>query len=119
MEKVQDYNYLIKIKRKLITLYILNFCDGVFTKALTSTGSFIEINPFLRACLDSKIFYLIKFLLPMLILVVIYKRMAGATRKRLQAAEALITITVMIYAVINLVHIYHFISYFIFPNYRE
>lgn len=93
-------------KIKFITLYLLNVTDILFTIFLLSTGLFEEGNFLMDKMLTNKNFALLfKILIPAILLIYIYIRMASASDEQLKYANVLIKICIILYFIINITHI--------------
>jgi len=101
--------FLRNIKNKLGVLYILNVTDIIFTLLLLSTGFYMESNPFMVKAVESiPLSFLLKVVLPAIMLIFIYFRMRNATEQQLKKSNVLINGVVIMYALINISHIVWF-----------
>ncbi len=99
-------NYLIRIKHKLIGLYLLNVLDILFTLILLNTGMFIEINPIMTYIVSNTwLSILVKVLLPALLLLVLSSRIQNASINQLKVSHKLINIILAFYCSVNISHI--------------
>lgn len=106
-------NDLESIKLKFILIYILNITDVFFTMFLLGTGSFIEANVIMKPIINNEIIItILKFILPIILLVFIFKRMKMATKGQLKKANFFILFCVIFYGIVNLFHII-FVSTFL------
>jgi len=102
---IKNYTLLV-IKKKLLFLYILNVLDIIFTLALLSTGLYMEINALMAGEVQKPIeIFIIKAVLPAVLLIFIYIRMQKATDKQLKQSNIIINIAVCLYILINISHI--------------
>lgn len=98
---------------KLAFLYLLNIIDWLCTEALLLSGRFYEANPLMSGVITG--FYstlLIKAVLPLAVIIlcsVVY-RLSGAQEYRF--ADVMIYIGIVIYALLNLWHIFNFVLLF-------
>jgi hypothetical protein len=98
---------LVSIKQKLITLYILNVTDIIFTIYLVNTGSFQEANAVMAILLNNMplVSIIIKIAVPLFLLLGIYQRMKKATEKQLYTSNIIITGCLIFYVFINISHV--------------
>lgn len=97
---------LVMIKKKLIILYILNVIDIIFTLALLQTGFFSEANIFMVNAVQSPVIsFLIKIILPALLLYYLYKKICMTDSTQLKATNVGINISLSIYCLVNLSHL--------------
>ena len=98
---------------KLAFLYLLNIIDWLCTEALLLSGRFYEANPLMSTFItEFWQTFIIKVLLPLVITVlcsVIFK-LSGA--EELRFADVLIYIGIVIYALLNVWHIFNFVLLF-------
>jgi hypothetical protein len=104
---------LILIRKKLITMYILNVTDIIFTIFLVNTGMFIEVNTFMAPFVNNKqlLSFIIKVVIPFVILLWIYHRIEGATEKQLYHSNTIINGCLIYYGLINISHVVWSILY--------
>lgn len=102
--------YTLKnINYKLLILYVLNLTDILFTMILLSTGFFMEGNIFMKKAVESiPASFLLKFILPALLLFYISIRIKNASEKQLKHSNTLLSIITAVYALINISHILYF-----------
>ena len=98
---------------KLAFLYLLNIIDWLCTEALLLSGRFYEANPLMSGVITA--FwqtFIIKVLLPLALTVIcsIIFKLAGEEENRF--ANAMIYIGIVIYALLNLWHIFNFVLLF-------
>ena len=98
---------LILIKKKLITIYILNVTDIMFTIFLVNTGMFLEVNTVMAPLVNNRqlLSILIKVVIPFLLLLWVYQRMKGATEKQLYLSNTIINGCLIFYGLINISHV--------------
>ena len=96
---------LDNIKYKLIILYLLNVTDIFFTLILLSTGLFIEANILMAKAVESiSDSFLLKILLPAVLLFSISIRMKKASNHQLKNSNTIINIAIGFYSLINISH---------------
>jgi hypothetical protein len=103
-------------KGKLITLYLLNVSDIIFTILLVNTGMFIEANLIMAPLIynNQLLSLLIKIVAPFFLLLCLFYRMRkGATSKQLFQANIIITLSVLFYGIINVFHVIWCLMYFL------
>ena len=98
---------------KLAFLYLLNIIDWLCTEALLLSGRFYEANPLMSGIITG--FYptfIIKAALPLAVIILcsIIFKLSGAEEYRF--ADVLIYIGIVIYALLNLWHIFNFVLLF-------
>jgi hypothetical protein len=98
---------LVSIRQKLVTLYILNVTDIIFTIFLVNTGSFQEANAVMAKLVNNVplVSIIIKIAVPLVLLLGVYKRMQKATKKQLYASNIIITSCTVFYGLINVSHV--------------
>lgn len=98
---------------KLAFLYLLNLIDWLCTSALILSGRFREANPLMSGVITD--FYsalILKAVLPLVIIIlcsVLYKLMGEG---EVRFADGIIYIGIVLYALINLWHIFNFVLLF-------
>ena len=98
--------YLTTIKKKMITIVVLNLTDILFTHLLISTGSFVEANNFMKSIVQSPISsVLIKTFVPILLFCLIWGRLLLLSDKQLRIANWIINIGLVFYVCINILHL--------------
>lgn len=104
---------LCSIKRKLITIYILNVSDIIFTIFLVNTGLFLEANAIMAPLVYNRqlVSIIVKVLLPFVLLLGIYQRMKEATEKQLYQSNIIINVCLIFYGLINISHVVWIILY--------
>ena len=104
------------VRQKLFATYILNITDILFTIYLLHTGAFIELNSFMNKIINSSsMVFLIKILLPGVLIFLLCLRLAKANIKQLYKANIIIDACLIFYIVINLSHII-WSSYMLYVN---
>lgn len=94
------------INKKLLLLYVLNVTDLLFTLLLLSTGYFMEANRLMTSAVENKAAgFMLKVILPAIILLYVYYRIQHATEKQLKRANLMISGITVIYAFINASHL--------------
>jgi len=102
---LKDYS-LSNIRAKLSGVYILNVLDIVLTLVLQSTGYFTEGNPIMAVFVQSTALAIaVKTALPAVIFILLYNRMKEATDAQLKKSNALIIAVLVLYALINMLHL--------------
>lgn len=102
---IKNHN-LVNIRKKLIILYILNITDIIFTLALLQTGMFKEINIFMVNAVESPLIsILLKVVLPAILLIYLYKRIALSDNSQLRVANIGLLVSLTLYSLVNLSHI--------------
>lgn len=102
---IKDYSLFI-IKKKLIILYILNVLDITLTLILLSTGLYMEVNTFMAKEVNNPAkAFILKTVIPAVLLIYIYFRMQKATNKQLKQSNIFINIITGVYFLINISHI--------------
>jgi hypothetical protein len=100
-------NYSLEnIKNKFFILYTLNVTDIMFTIILLNTGFYTEANTLMSVVPQSLLTsFLLKIVLPALLLVFIYFRMQNATDHQLKQSNFFINANIILYTFINMFHI--------------
>lgn len=94
------------IRQKLVVLYILNVSDALLTYSLVRTGYFRELNFLLeRAVADAGELFMLKVLLPALLLAWLYVRIRRATESQLRPSNIAVNFVVLLYVFVNLLHL--------------
>ncbi|MBU3160438.1 hypothetical protein KPL37_11855 [Clostridium frigoris] len=108
---------LALIRKKLITIYILNVTDIIFTIFLLNTGMFMEVNSIMAPLVNNRKLFsiIIKLVIPFVLLLVVSKRMKDATEKQLHQANIMINGCLILYVLINISHIIWCVL-FVFTN---
>lgn len=104
-ELLKRYDLKI-VRQKLFATYILNITDILFTIYLLHTGAFIELNLFMNKILNSSgSIFLVKILLPGILILLLCLRLSKANIKQLYKANIIIDGCLIFYIAINLSHI--------------
>ena len=102
---IKNYS-IVNIKYKLSLLYLLNVSDIIFTLLLINSGYYIEANPIMATILNQPVkLFLVKILLPALLLCFIYIRMKKAEKHQMIISNTIINGALYIYGLLNLLHI--------------
>jgi hypothetical protein len=102
---LRGYN-LEKIKIKFIIIYFFNITDIIFTLILLKSGVFLEANTFMKHIVQNEAASLmIKFGIPFVLLLFLYKRLKNASERQLFLGNILINICMIGYFTINLFHV--------------
>ncbi|HEY8893103.1 MAG TPA: DUF5658 family protein [Clostridium sp.] len=106
---------LLLIRKKLITIYILNVTDVIFTIFLINTGMFLETNAFMAPFINNRqlLSIIIKIVIPLVLLFWVYQRMRKATEKQLYQSNILINVCLVFYGFVNVSHIIWTILYYV------
>jgi hypothetical protein len=117
---INNYS-LHNMKNKLLMIYILNITDIAFTLLLLSTGYFIEANLLLKNVVQNPTeSFVLKVVLPALLLIYLYIRIQKASDKELKKANHFISGITVLYLLINISHLLwcsiFIIVLHIFPN---
>ncbi|MBU3159872.1 hypothetical protein KPL37_08920 [Clostridium frigoris] len=104
---------LCSIKRKLISIYLLNVTDIIFTIILVNTGLFLEFNAIMASLVNNSqlLSIIVKVLLPFALLLGVYQRMKDATVKQLYQSNIIINGCLIFYGLINISHVVWCILY--------
>jgi len=104
---------LVLIKKKLISIYILNVTDVLFTIFLINTGMFLETNAFMSQFVNNRqlLSIIIKIAIPFVLLFWVYGRMRKATEKQLYQSNILTNGCLIFYVLVNISHIIWTILY--------
>lgn len=102
---LQTYN-LKTIRFKLISLYVLNVSDALLTYLLIRTNYFIEVNFLLkRAMINIDELFLIKILLPAILISWLYLRIQQATVRELRLGNIAVNLVLLLYIFVNTLHL--------------
>ena len=97
---------LLKFKYKLLSLYLLNVLDILFTLFLLKTGVFIEINPIMAKIVGNILLSIIvKVLFPAVLLLALYIRIQNGSLKQIIISHRIVNIILIFYTSINISHI--------------
>lgn len=99
--------YDLKTTRgKLLVLYALNVSDALLTYLLVRTGCFREANFLLRgAVFNFGELFLIKILLPAVLIAWLYFRIYRATESQLRIGNIAVNVVLLLYTFINILHL--------------
>ena len=99
--------YDLKTTRdKLLALYTLNVSDALLTYLLVRTGCFCEANFLLRgAVFNFGELFLIKILLPAVLIAWLYVRICRATERQLRIGNIAVNVVLLLYTFINILHL--------------
>ncbi len=101
-----------RMSLKLIILFLLNVLDILLTLILISSGKFFEINPIINKILDSRIkLYIVKIVIPLLLILYLFIRLRKAEKHQLIISNKIINGALIVYACINLSHIFWLLLY--------
>lgn len=91
------------MRTRIIALYVLNYIDGLLTLAGLKNGYIYEQNPIIREIyeLSTNSYIIAKVIIPMTILIAMYKYMKIETR----IIKILINIVIVTYITIFILHI--------------
>ncbi|WP_435791281.1 DUF5658 family protein [Clostridium sp.] len=108
--KTRDLGF---IRKKLITMYILNVTDIIFTIFLINTGMFLEVNPVMAPIVNNRhlLSIIVKIVIPFVLLIGVYQRMKDATEKQLFQSNIIINGCLIFYGFINISHVVWSILY--------
>lgn len=105
---IKNYDFE-NIRNKLLILYLLNVTDIIFTLLLLDSGYFIELNPFMvNAVQNPASSFILKLLLPAVLLVYLFLRIRKATDHQLKVSNVIINIATAAYVFINVSHLIWF-----------
>lgn len=96
----------------LLTVYLLNLSDYLFTLILISSGLFMEANPLLSMNIDGIGGFVLKCLVPLLLLMYLHIRFTMSPPKHEKTVRLLLNLILSYYAVINAFHVF-WLSYYI------
>lgn len=100
------------IKHKLLLLYLLNVTDILFTLLLLSTGLFMEANFLMVKAVESvSVSFILKIVLPAVLLLFIYIRMKKANETQLKQSNIILNIITGVYIIINISHLIWFLLF--------
>lgn len=100
-------------KFKLLTFYILNLLDILFTQFLifNMPDVFVEINPALAPIINSYQSLLLKVIVPIIIMIYWNFRYLKASEKERKRANLVLNIILIAFASINLLHVFNLTLY--------
>ncbi len=91
---------------KLLLLYTLNVTDYIFTLVLISSGLFIEANPILNTHIEGLWGFILKCMLPLLLVLYLHIRFLTGIPKHKKIVKLLINGIIIYYIIINVMHIF-------------
>lgn len=91
---------------KLIVLYALNVTDYLFTLVLISSGLFIEANPVLKMNIDGMWGFILKCIVPLVLLSYLHIRFSNGITKHEKIVKILLNTILIYYIAINVIHIF-------------
>ncbi len=94
-----------KFDKKLAWLYLLNVSDYIFTLILLSSGNFIEANPMLNAPINSVWGFVLKIIVPLMLVTYVHIRTVIAPPVHIRVISILLNIIIGYYAIINAFHL--------------
>lgn len=95
-----------KYDAKLIILYALNVIDYMFTLILISSGLFVEANPILQFHIDGIWGFVLKCIVPLILLSYLHIRFLTCKLKYEKAIKILLNVILIYYVAINIMHIF-------------
>lgn len=95
------------ITQKLVLLYLLNVLDMLMTNNLLDTRLFMEANPIMAPLINSNqnLGLFVKLTIPFILISVVTYRLKSASEKQMKIANILITISLIVYGMINILHV--------------
>lgn len=90
---------------RIIIIYALNVSDYIFTLILIQSGMFEEANPILSAPINNFGGFLLKCIVPLILLLYLRHRFRAAAEKQIKPIKYILDCTIGIYAIINIFHI--------------
>ena len=105
---------LERLEKNLKFLYILNIVDLFFTKILLRIGPdmFMEANEFLKPIINGYMSYVLKIFVFGIILIYWYKRSFSSNEKQLKISIYASKVCLVLYLLINILHIIYTIMFF-------
>jgi hypothetical protein len=102
---IKSYS-LDNIRKKFITLYLLNVTDIIFTVLLLQTGYFAEVNFLMAKAVQNPLAsFLLKIILPAALLLYMYHQIKDADEDQLKVSNIAVNISLTIYTLVNLSHL--------------
>lgn len=95
-----------KYDPKLILLYVLNITDYLFTLILISSGMFVEANPVLQFHIDGVGGFVLKCIVPLILLSYLHIRFLTNTSKHERIVKILLNTILIYYIAVNVMHIF-------------
>ncbi len=92
--------------RTLAVIYCLNVTDYLFTLVLISSGLFVEANPLLYTHINTSSGWLLKCILPLVLLTYLHCRLSVSPPKNPKPVRLLLTLILSYYALINAFHLF-------------
>lgn len=103
------------VRSKLIILYTLNVSDALLTYLLVGTGYFKEANFLLESIVLNFIqLVFIKILLPAALIAWVYFRIGQANQSQLRLGNYAINLVLLLYIVVNMLHLVWTVSFLVF-----
>lgn len=90
---------------RIIIIYALNVSDYIFTLILIQSGIFQEINPILSMPINNFSGFILKCIIPFILLLYIRHRFRNAAERQIKPIKYILDCTIGIYAIINIFHI--------------
>jgi hypothetical protein len=107
MMKLLDRHDLKAVRKKFMGIYFLNLSDVILTLFLLQTGFFYEGNLLMRNVIDNKpLSLLLKAVLPLVLLLLLYRRMKEASIRQLVKSKKIINICLIFYILVNCSHLF-------------
>lgn len=91
---------------KLVVLYVLNITDYLFTLVLVSSGLFIEANPILKMNIDGIGGFVLKCIVPLVLLSYLHIRFLTSKPKYKRIIKILLNAILIYYIAVNVMHIF-------------
>ncbi|MDD6489313.1 MAG: DUF5658 family protein [Clostridia bacterium] len=91
---------------RLVLLYALNVFDYLFTLVLISSGIFIEANPILSMNIDGIWGFVLKCIVPLVLLTYLHIRFLTDKPKHERIVKILLDCIIIYYGLINMFHIF-------------
>lgn len=102
------------LKIKLTLIYILNALDIVFTFTLLKTGLFFEVNGLMTSIVeDPFLSILVKLIIPAFLITYLIYRLNAEHQAHVKLCNFLISLVLLMYLCIDLLHIFYTYAYFI------
>lgn len=95
------------IRLKIFAFYLLNVTDALLTYILLKTDLFYEANILLQEIvMDTPVFLSLKILVPGVMVFLLSIRLRHATDRQLKIGNIPVSIVVIFYALVNVLHIF-------------
>lgn len=91
---------------RLITLYILNVTDYIFTLILLSGGLFTEANPVISPFIRTYSGFAVKILLPLMLILFLHIRFCTSTVRHPNGTKRILNVIIIFYGIVNLMHLF-------------